>query len=184
MLTNQRRSTYLTRTVVSVALAAALIGCSPAVSTGAQVRAIGQGGVSAGIPTVKKNQGIILPLRSLCTTGSPVRIVSVRPTNATGGLRFVDWGTRYESARVSWPQFDAAVPGRVSDIPGFGHHPIKVPCQHAPPTAVEELVVSVAISSLRGTMTGVTLRDAAGQTTFAQYALALCTARKCDPPGT
>jgi hypothetical protein len=170
------------RTAAVAVLLGALAGCASSAPKEDGPRLVAGGADKAGgeVPGVRANQSIVIPLRSLCTTGGPITITAVTATKPTGGMHVVDWGTRLLRADSTLPPPEGGQPGLVRDQPGYGHTPVTNRCGSSDET---QFSVSVAGTATRATMTGVTVSYASGHKTFAQFATVLCRTAACPPIG-
>ena len=162
--------------VVSVAAVTAAAGCSGG-SDGPAIRADYNGDVFAGVPRAVPNHPLFLAWRTLCSTGGPVKITSVTATVPTGGMRVLDWGTRYLSPQLDYGSDPGA--GRdqaISSVPGFGHNPVTAKCADQSDTT--QFDVTLTYNGPVGSITGVTVHWSGGST-FAQYDVRYCASSVC-----
>ena len=115
--------------VPTLALACVLIGCSASHSA-SSMKGDGDGGDGDGarIHQLRPGQDLFLAWRSLCTTGKPVTITKVihSPTHTT--VVVADWGTHYIPPGEIVDNEPRIGTGPISQIPGFGHHPVTAVC--------------------------------------------------------
>jgi hypothetical protein len=174
------------RKVISAcgAIVALLAACTadPSPEQRSLLRAPGPCCVGVKAPRAHSGVDYVFLLRTLCTTGKGIRIMSVRPAAATGGMRVVTWGvhhvagTPYDSSNPEW----VAYTGPVSKMPGFGHGAVTAQCGSR--ADVDELAVSMAADVPPATASGVLVRYEAGagiRTVFSQYDIKLCPTSSC-----
>lgn len=155
-------------------------GCSSS-SPAATLKAVGPGGLGAQIPTVSLDTPLVMPMPDFCTTGAAITITSVSADDAAGGLHVVDWGTRPRTPNDGLGNENGgAVNGLVTQFPGFGHHPVVAKCGQT--KTFDEMDISAAMTSPRGTMRGLVITYKSGgstKTLHTGYELALCTTSTC-----
>lgn len=160
--------------VVILAVVAMLAaGCSASAS-GPRLKAAGSD-LTGGADRVAANTPYVLPIRTMCTTGKPIRITKIVAAKPTGGLRVLGWAVRLDYPGD--PYYSMSPSGsqvRLSRIRGFSSRtPVAARCdQHK---HIDEVDVSLSRTADQATMTGLWVYYGSGRRVFSQYSWALCT---------
>lgn len=151
-----------------VALALLMVGCSS--HRGSRIEVPGNGSSGATIHQLRPGQDLFLQWPSLCTTGKPITITKVIPSPTHSAVIIADWGTHYIPPGETVDNEVGIGTGPISQVPGFGHHPVKAVCGK---TSAMEFFVSLGLKADKGHINGATVYWHGGST-FVQYDVTYC----------
>jgi len=146
--------------------------------SGPSIRAEGSGTEGANFPGTKDRIAYVVMLRSVCTTGAPIKITSVSAAGSKGGMSISSWGLQHRP-HGDGPVVVVPPRGSVSQMPAFGHYEVTAVCGN-PAQDSDWFAISASRSSkTQGSMTGVWIHYGNGHKVFSQYELTTCSAHQC-----
>jgi hypothetical protein len=125
-----------------------LVGCSSGSGESTRLALPSDSTVSGRFPNVPIGKPFVVNLVSMCIrSGSPIMITSVDLVKPEGSIKVLDWGVRDRTNGDSYSDGEnhpGAAPGKLTDLPGFGHFSVKSTCKS--PILGSEFDVDVRMS--------------------------------------